>query len=292
MASVPETTDERKLVMDSISVEVIDGRMLKASDVGKVVLGSSLVDFDKYDKEIRVGSKIRINEKNFEVVGILKKEGSFMVDSSILMNEQDSRNLFDRNDDSYDAIVARFNTNLYTVDEAQTSIENLMRKLRDVKKGEEDFEVTNPQAVLDNLNSTLFAVQLFVYIIAGISIVVGGIGIMTTMFTSVVERTRDIGIMKSIGATNSTIFSIFFIESGFLGLAGGVTGTPAGYGIAKGLAKIGSIALGSDLIRADISIYLIIGTLLFSFILGTLFGTFPAIKAAKMNPVDALNHVK
>ena len=126
------------------------------------------------------------------------------------------------------------------------------------------------------------------YIIAGISLVVGGIGIMNTMYTSVVERTKEIGIMKSIGAKNSTIFTLFFIESGLLGAVGGIVGALIGAGIALLVAFIGSLALGSDLISAHISPYLIIGAVLFAFIVGSFFGSLPAIQASKLNPVDAL----
>ena len=138
----------------------------------------------------------------------------------------------------------------------------------------------------------MFAVQLFVYIIASISLIVGGIGIMTTMFTSVVERTKEIGIMKSIGARNNTIFVLFFIESGFLGMVGGIIGIILGASAAYGLASAGSALLGSNLIQAHLSLSVIIGSLIFSFILGSVFGTLPAHKASRMHPVDALRFVK
>ena len=115
---------------------------------------------------------------------------------------------------------------------------------------------------------------------------------MNTMYTAVVERTKEIGIMKSIGAKNSTIFNIFFIESGLLGAVGGIIGVIMGVGAATGMAFIGKIALGSDLISANFSPALIIGALLFSFILGSFFGTLPAVQASKLNPVDALRYSK
>ncbi len=174
----------------------------------------------------------------------------------------------------------------------QENIEKLMRKERDVDKGEEDFTVQTPQAVLAQVNSTLFAVQLFVYVIAAISILVGGIGIMNTMFTSVLERTKEIGIMKSIGARNSTIFSLFFIESGLIGSIGGILGAIIGISTAMGLAFVGRLALGSELIRADISIWLIVGSIFGAFLLGSIFGVIPAINASKLHPVDALRHTK
>ncbi|HLC19408.1 MAG TPA: FtsX-like permease family protein, partial [Candidatus Nanoarchaeia archaeon] len=167
-------------------------------------------------------------------------------------------------------------------------IEQLLRKERDVKEGEEDFTVESPQSILESLDSTLFAVQLFVSIIAAISLFVGGIGIMNTMYTSVVERTRQIGIMKSVGAKNSTIFSLFFLESGLLGAAGGIIGIVLGLIMAYGLAAFGRLVLGTELIQAQVSWTLILGALLFSFVLGTLSGLLPAVQASRMQPVEAL----
>ena len=115
---------------------------------------------------------------------------------------------------------------------------------------------------------------------------------MNTMYTAVVERTKEIGIMKSIGAKNSTVFLLFFIESGFLGTVGGMMGIIIGYLMATGLAFIGRLILGTKLISAHFSPILIIGALLFSFILGSFFGTLPAIQASKLNPVDALRFSK
>ena len=98
------------------------------------------------------------------------------------------------------------------VTNVKENVEKLLRKERNVDKGEEDFQVDSPQQILETLNSTLFAVQLFIYIIAGISLAVGGIGIMNTMYTSVLERTKEIGIMKSIGARDSAIFDILLVS--------------------------------------------------------------------------------
>ena len=226
-----------------------------------------------------------------EGVRIMKKQGSFIFDNIVLMNEDDLRRILNIPNDEYDIIVAQVQNNADILS-VQEDIEKLMRKERDVKKGEEDFTVQTPQAILSQVNSTLFAVQLFVYIIAGISIVVGGIGIMNTMFTSVLERTREIGIMKSIGARNSSIFFLFFIESGLIGSIGGVIGAVLGTLISWGLAYAGRLALGVDLIQSEVSIWLVAGSIMGSFFMGSIFGLIPAIHASKLNPVDALRHAK
>ena len=110
------------------------------------------------------------------------------------------------------------------------------------------------------------------------------------MYTAVLERTKEIGIMKSIGATNSTIFSLFFIESGMLGMVGGIVGITAGFILSHGFAFMGRLALGTELIRADVGIGLVLGALLFSFLVGLIAGTVPAYQASRKNPVDALRY--
>ncbi len=283
--------DARKLMERAVGYKATEGRLLKDGDRGRVVIGETVAQEDTFGKRIVIGNKLRLNGRDFTVIGILKKSGSFIVDSTVLMNEQDHRLLFDRNDGTYDFIAVQVNP-LYDTDDATVSVERLMRRIRDVDEGEEDFEVVSPQQVIENFNQTLFAVTLFLYVIVGISLLVGGIGIMTTMYTAVVERTKEIGILKSLGAKNHAIFSMFLIESGLIGMVGGITGTIAGSAASMSFAAVGRAALGSDLISVHLSPLLIVGALLFSFILGSVFGTVPAYKASRLNPVDALRHVK
>jgi putative ABC transport system permease protein len=290
--SMPDEKEGRKLIEETTDINVETGRELNIVDQRKVVLGANLGEEDNgYGKAILPGSKILIQETEFEVIGILKQQGNFMIDGAIVMNEHDLRELMDIDDEVHHLIIAQVQSNV-DVNDVKENIEKVMRKERKVKLGEEDFTVDTPQGMLDQINSTLFAVQLFVYIIASISILVGGIGIMNTMFTSVLERTREIGIMKSIGARNSAIFSLFFIESGLIGVVGGILGAIFGISMAIGLAALGSSALGSDLIKADINLWIIGSSIIGSFILGSIFGIIPAMNASKLHPVDALRHNK
>jgi len=207
------------------------------------------------------------------------------------MNEDMHRQVFNRKKGEYDFIGAQIARGADPI-KTKESVEKLMRKLRNVKKGEEDFSVESPKTIVEQVNSILLGVNIFVWIIAGISLLVGGIGIMNSMYTSVVERTRDIGIMKSIGAKNSSIFFLFAIESGFLGTSGGIIGLALGMLLAVAFSSAGSAILGSSLIKAQFGLKLILGSLLFSFLLGTAFGTLPALQAARLNPVDALRYRK
>ncbi len=290
-ASMPDGED-RELMEHVFNLKAERGRALRDGDSGVVFLGYSFSEEDNgFGKPILPGAKVEILDKEFKVIGIMEKKGNFQLDGMVLMNDDDLRELVGRADNEYDIIAVRFNENADVV-RIKADVEKKLRKIRDVDLGEEDFSVQTPEAVLETVNSTLLAVQIFVYIIASISLLVGGIGIMNTMYTAVIERTKEIGIMKSIGARNSSVFTLFFIESGLLGSVGGLIGATLGFLLAKGVAFLGRLALGSDLISADIGFGLFFGAVLFSFVIGSFFGTLPAWQASKLNPVDALRYSK
>ena len=221
-ASVPRG-NKRKAFEEMTNLETVQGRLLRDDDVKAVVLGNDFSKDSIFGRGINSGDKVLINDIQFKVVGILEKKGSFTVDQAVLMNEQTMFDEIGTDEDEISVIAIKVKDE-NQIEEIQVKVEELLRKERDVKEGEEDFQVQTPQAMLESLDQTLFAVQLFITIIALISLLVGGIGIMNTMYTAVLERTKEIGIMKAIGARNSTIFTLFFIESGFLGMVGGIIG--------------------------------------------------------------------
>ncbi len=295
VVSIPGKED-RKIFETMNSLAVQQGRLLTDLDTKGILLGDNyhraITYGATFDRPINAGDKVLLNGQIFDVVGILEKKGSFIYDDAIWMNDETMLREGIRPNDGTVNIINVQVKDVNKIAQTQQDIEKLLRKERNVKVGDEDFTVQTPQKALETLNSTLFAVQLFVTIIAVISLLVGGIGIMNTMYTAVLERTREIGIMKSIGARNSTIFTLFFLESGLLGLIGGLIGVILGLIFAYGTAYIGSLALGSDLIRASISPGLILGALAFSFVMGTFFGVLPAYRASKLNPVDSLRGAK
>jgi putative ABC transport system permease protein len=132
-------------------------------------------------------------------------------------------------------------------------------------------------------------IQVVVFAFGSIAVLVGGIGIMNTMYTSVRERTREIGILKAVGAKNSTIVLIFLMESGIIGLVGGLGGMIPGLGLAKLIQAIGQVH-PMCYIEASVSAGIILFGLFFSFGVGCLSGFFPARTAAKLKPVEALKH--
>ena len=278
--------ENREFVYEQTNIEAKTGRLLKDGDSNKVVLGYNFyVDKVGLGKEIVPGKTVLIQDEKFEVVGITKKQGSFIFDNIVLVNEKPLENLMGYGGE-VDIIVVQVKDDGLIV-KTKEDIEKLLRERRNVKVGEEDFQVTTPDASMETVNSILNGVQAFVVIIAFISILIGAIGIVNTMTTSVLERKKEIGVMKAIGATNKQIFLQFFIESSLLGLVGGavgaVIGSLAGYG--------GTLALNNFLgatVKPGISFGLIFFSLLGSFLIGGLAGIWPAMNAAKQNPVEAL----
>jgi len=286
MAASMPSGEARREVEKIMDIDVEEGRLLKDGDINKVMLGHNFIKKDNgFDMAIHAGHRVKLNGQTYEVVGILETKGNFMFDGAVFVNEDPLRDLVGNKDDV--ALIVARSKNMDDVDKAKEAIEKYLRKERDVDEGEEDFSVETAQAALDTINNVLGGVQAFVIIIAAISMIVGAIGIINTMFTSVLERKKEIGIMKSIGAKNSDIFALFFIESGFLGALGGLIGIIFGSLIAiAGTNALGGF-LGID-VAPDITTSLILFSLLASFLLGAISGIIPAMRAANTNPVDAL----
>jgi putative ABC transport system permease protein len=284
--SVPDG-EERKRLYEFIDLELESGRLLEDGDDNRIVIGSDLKEGDKngLGKDLKIGDSLELQDREFIVTGILEKKGSFTIDGAILINDKpldEIKNLEDTVD-----IIAVKAKDKSVIEKAKLDIEKLLRESRDVKAGEEDFEVSTPEAALASVNQVLSGIQIFIVIIAAISIFVGAIGISNTMITSVLERKRDIGIMKAIGARNEDIFWQFFIEAGLLGLIGGIIGVLGG--LALGYA--GTSAIGNFLgisIGIELNYLLIILSLAGSFFVGSASGIWPAMKAARQNPVEAL----
>ena len=142
---------------------------------------------------------------------------------------------------------------------------------------------------LEQINNILGIVNGVLVAIAGISIIVGGIGIVNSMYTSVLERTKEIGIMKAVGARNFDIAMIFIVEAGILGLIGGLLGVALGLGIAY-IVQAVAANLGFQLLKVQISLGLVLFGLSFAFVIGVVSGLLPALNAAKLKPADSLRY--
>ncbi|MBW6461695.1 MAG: ABC transporter permease [DPANN group archaeon] len=285
----PLDFDSRKVIDSMQNFKLEFGRDLKDGDGNVVLVGSSVVKDDRiFKRGAELGSKLTISGVDFKIIGVLETLGNEQDDSSIYMNILTARELFD-NKENYDMFLVQVKSG-FDVSDVALDVEDALRKSRDLKEGEEDFNVQTTEQLQESFGTIFSIVRWFLIGIASISIVVGGIGIMNTMYTSVLERTYDIGIMKAIGAQNKDILMLFVIEAGTLGAVGGFIGMIFGGGFAKIIEIAAKNALSVDLLRANLSFELLVGSVLFSFIIGMVSGAFPARQAARMKPVDALRY--
>lgn len=277
--------EERELAMTVLSLTKTAGRNIRSVDRSSVLVSETLAT-STFDQEIYVPDQIMIAEQRFRVVGKYEATGDPSYDTSILMPRERAQELFGDTRDELSRITVALQDGVNRT-EFIADTEARMRQDRGLKDGEENFEVYTPQDILNSFRNVISLVQAIVLGIASISLLVGGIGIMNTMYTSVTERTREIGIMKAIGATDRQIQIIFLFESGILGLLGGIVGVIIGLGLSQS-AAVAANQFTTVPVSAAVDMTVIAGAITFSFLAGTISGVFPARKAANLEPVDAL----
>jgi len=253
----------------------------------EVIVGSIIPD--EIFPGMAVGDEIKIGGQRFTVVGILVSLGSKQDDQMIGMD----MDLFQQLTGERDGAPMVFATMKpgYTADEVAENIEERLEETRKRIRGEDSlpFSVITSEKIAGIAGNIIDIVQIAVLLFASIGMVVGGIGIMNTMYTSVHERTKEIGIMKAIGAKSSTITMIFLVEAGVVGLLGGMGGTVLGLGLAKVIEWYGQVH-PVLYIEASVSPFITFFGLAFSFLVGCISGFLPARKASKLKPVDALRY--
>ena len=284
--SMPDNQDDIEYIYKSLSFELEEGKLISSDDDGKVLLGNDFIDTEKFGKKLRVGSKIILQGREFEVSGFLKKAGSFQLNSVVFMGEKDLKEILKIGDEIDIIIVQIIDKN--RIEKVAEDIKKELRKDRHLKDGDEDFSVETPLQSLGSVNLVLDIINIIVTGIAAISLLVGGIGVANSMFTSVLERKKEIGVMKAVGAKNSDILWLFLIESGLIGLVGGLVGAVLGLGFAFAVSLAANAGFGSNIISVSISYPLLLASLAFSFVLGIFFGIIPALQASKLKPVEAL----
>jgi putative ABC transport system permease protein len=281
--SVIGTTEQFQITS---GVSVGEGRFLSAAecDGGRpvCVIGAEVAT-NLFLRDPPLGQKILIDRHPFEVVGVLEKQGGFS-DSGGLDNEvilplaQFNSAFLDEPDYEIQVKIRQ----LDQLDDAREELRNVLRRLRHIAPGDPDNFAINQQdeflELFHRVAGTIGAVGLF---ITGLSLFVGGIGIMNIMFVSVAERTREIGVRKAIGAKRRTILLQFLIEAASICLLGGT--------IALGIAWLATLLL-QKIMPAEMSPMIVAISLLVSLLTGVLSGFFPAWRAARMNPVDALRN--
>ncbi|HLD19451.1 MAG TPA: ABC transporter permease [Candidatus Nanoarchaeia archaeon] len=287
VAALPDEKNQRDLFLETAQAEIIDGRLLRSGEKFKALVASDYLDKNVFERPLKSGDVIEINDYEFEIAGVVKtSDESSGVDRMIFLNKDAYETAIGKSDE-FQYILAQVASN-EDIERVSNDIERALRRHRGLDEGEEDFEVQTPLQLVSAFAAIFNIVQAVVIGIAAISLLVGAVGIANTMYTSVVERTKDIGVMKAIGATNEQIMGLFLVESGMLGLVGGIVGITIGVLIGKMIQYASSAALGVTLIRAEFPLSLIFGALAFAFVLGAVSGMLPALAAAKLKPVDAM----
>ncbi|MCC4765712.1 FtsX-like permease family protein [Methanosarcina sp. DH1] len=263
------------------------GRLLEPADKYVAVIGSSVAS-ETYDHDIGVNQVITVNNKSVRVVGILEEEG-MGDDSRIYMPIDGAVDLIeDAEDDVYDSITVKAK-NEDLVDELTDDIEKkLMVSRHIIQKDDQDFSVTASKSMAESVTEMMSSMTLFLGAIAAVSLLVGAVGIANTMFTSVLEKTKEIGTMKAIGAKNRDILMIFLFNSAMVGLVGGILGVVLGSFVSSGLQMM----MGGDMTGggSGVSFSLMLEGLTLAVLIGVISGVVPAYRASKLKPVDALRY--
>ena len=277
-----------RLITDTLTLDIIEGSELSPNDNYKVILGNSYLKEKKvFEKPLRKGSKIYIRGFQFEVKGFYQEVGNPSDDSMIAANLNVAEEVLNKTN-QYQQIILRVQQG-EDVNAIAQKIQDKLAKRKNQKAGQETFNVQTFQQLMETFSMILNIINGVLLLIALVSVIVAGVNIMNSMFTAVLERTKEIGIMKAIGAKRSSILSIFLIESASLGFVGGAIGIGLGFGVAK-IGESIALAYGLTMLRPAFPWWLILGCLAFATVVAGLAGLTPAIRAARQKPVDALRY--
>jgi putative ABC transport system permease protein len=280
------------------SMALADGEFISDTDQANrslvVVLGSSVAETLFGTTSGVLGQRVRLNGQPFKVIGVLESKGSTGT------MDQDDQVFVPLSTALYrltgamrfrgSSVISQINikaTDAKVVDTVVEDVTLVMRQLHGTIEGADDFTVTSQEAVLETATAVTDTLSIFLGGIAGISLLVGGIGIMNIMLTTVTERTHEIGLRKAVGALRQDIMLQFLVESMVLSLMGGLIGVALGWGIAT---LIGSIQISGTTITPVVSLNSIFLATLFSMTVGLFFGIYPATRAARLQPVEALRY--
>jgi putative ABC transport system permease protein len=272
-------------VWSRITTETIaQGRFLDAADTNVVVIGGRLSS-SYFSKPLGINQMFTIAGNAFRVVGVLDDQSN-----TIYMPLKMAYHVLDRDNETgiYDSITLKVRDETQIDLDINITQDKLMME-RHVTQKTKDFSLVSNKQIQQTRSQLMSSMSGFLIAIAAVSLIVGAVGIANTMFTSVLEKTKEIGIMKAIGARNRDILTIFLLNAGIIGLAGGLLGTVLGVMLSGLLpALMGQTAL----LRAGtfVSVQSIILALSASVVIGIVAGAIPAYQASKLRPVDALRY--
>jgi putative ABC transport system permease protein len=257
------------------------------------VLGSSVAETLFPDTD-PVGQYVKINGLRFTVIGVLQSKGSTGLGSQddVVMAPITSvmYRLSSTRTSSGGVAVSSINVQVVSssqVDAATQQITSILEQRHNITNGQADFTITSQNSLIQSLQNTTQVWVILLGAIAGISLLVGGIGIMNIMLVSVTERTREIGIRKALGAKRGNILLQFLIEAALMSLIGGAIGVLVGWGISS---LISGVTVGGQTIQTVMSVDIPILAVCVSAAIGIVFGLYPAYRAARLNPIEALRY--
>lgn len=262
--------------------EIADGDWPKRDTTNEVVLGK-LVANERFTNPIRAGDQLVVKNKKFVVSGVLESVGNPDDDGRMYMSLDRHRQLTGERDNFF-ILMAQVSPGY----DIQLVADDIRFEL-DRRRGVNEVSVFTSDSIIEVIGDVLGIVQLVLSAFAAVALIVGGVGIMNTMFTSVLERTREIGVMKALGATRGNILTLFVMESGLLGMVGGVLGIVISYGFAK-LIEFGAASQDLDILKVDFDPVIVLLSLLFTFVVGVIFGLIPAWRGSKLKPTEALRY--
>lgn len=277
------------------TLSLASGSFLSESDGNSVVVGDSVAN-EMFDESLEINTQIKIEGKTFKIVGILEESGTGAFggdDRTVFMSMTAATNILDDVDSGeYSSIEVKIVDADY-YEEISALIESALYDSRRVDEDSQDFTVTSMASMAETMAETMQTLSFFFIGIAAISLLVGAIGIANTMFMSVMERTRLIGILKSLGSKNSEILKLFLTESGIIGFMGGVMGVFlglifVGFISSMGLSFMNMGPMASSSSIAVVSPDLIVFALVFSTVIGIVSGLIPARTASRLQVVEAM----
>lgn len=278
-ASVLGTTLSSEF-FESMNLEIAEGRFPRSNEKYSVVIGPE-ASKNTFDREVPVGANLYIRDTKFKVVGILESIGNPEDDKMMVFNIDTLRDLYDDSDSIgyMDVVIVEG----YDMEIAE---ENLKITLEN-KLGEDSVNVVAPTQLLEQASSILDIIKYTLGGIAFVALIVGAIGIINTMFVIITEKTREIGIMKSIGATNEDILFMYVFQAGTFGFLGAVLGVILG-SFAAVVFEFVAQQSGFSFLEITIKINYIVYLLIFGIVIGVISGYIPARKASKINIIEAI----
>jgi putative ABC transport system permease protein len=276
--------------------QLAEGEFVTAANAHSsvVVLGSAVADTLFGGSSGAVGQSIRVNGQPYRVIGVLASKGGTGFanqDDQIFVPIATARlRLLGGGRFRGANVVGTITVQVASTDvipDVIAQITTVLDERHRVATGEEDFSIQNQQDTLNTITQVTDVLTLFLGGVAGISLLVGGIGIMNIMLVSVTERTREIGIRKAVGARRRDILTQFLVESAVLSVAGGLIGILVGWLIS---VLLGQVKLGTTTIHPLVGLDTVLLATLFSMAVGLFFGIYPATRAAGLQPVEALRY--